>query len=137
MEAKITRLRTICWIGALADLVFTVAMVTPTLWSWLLGMEGYDPSLIHRLDMGVGASLMFGWTLLLLWAGQDPVARRGVMLLTIFPVLSGLGITSVLAIYTGANSLGNLLWVFVMKVMLVSILGYGYFTARRIAEEVA
>ena len=137
MEAKATRLRTICWIGALVDLIFAVAMITPSLWSWLLGLEGYAPSLIHRLDMGAGASLMFGWTLLLLWAGQNPVARRGVMLLTIFPVISGLGITSALAIYTGANSFANLLWLFGMKIILVSILGYGYFIARRIAGEVA
>jgi hypothetical protein len=136
METTITRLRTICWIGAVADLIFAVAMVVPPLWGWLFGIENYAPTLQHRLDMGVGASLMLGWTCLLLWAGQDPVGRRGVMALTIFPVLIGLGVTAVLSLYTGANTISNLTWVFGMKVVLFSIFGYGFVTARRLAGEV-
>jgi hypothetical protein len=33
---------------------------------------------------------MAGWTALLVWADRDPVARRGVLLLTVLPVLIGL-----------------------------------------------
>ena len=137
MQSKVARLRAVCWIGAFVDLIFAIAMITPSLWSWMLGIGGYDPTLIHRLDMGVGASLMFGWTMLLLWASHNPVERRGVIALTIFPVITGLGITSALAIYTGVNSIGNLIWVFGMKVILVAIFAYGFLAARRLAAEAA
>ncbi len=76
MGTTTTRLRIICGIGVLADLVFAVAMITPPLWSALLGIPDYAPSLQHRLDMGVGAALMLGWTCLLLWTAHDPVPRR-------------------------------------------------------------
>ena len=137
MESKVLRLRAVCWIGAVVDLFFAIAMITPSLWSWMLGLAGYDPTLVHRLDMGVGASLMLGWTMLLLWASHNPIERRGVIALTIFPVITGLGITSALAIYTGVNSIGNLIWVFGMKVILVAIFAYGFHTARQLAEEAA
>lgn len=137
MESKVLRLRAVCWIGAVVDLLFAIAMISPPLWSWMLGLSGYDPTLVHRLDMGVGASLMLGWTMLLLWASHNPIERRGVIALTIFPVITGLGITSALAIYTGVNSIGNLIWVFGMKVILVAIFAYGFHTARQLAEEAA
>ncbi len=137
MKNSIAKLRVIYWIGALVDLFFAVAMVTPKLWGWLFGIQDYAPTLQHRLDMGVGAALMLGWTCLLLWAGQDPVQRRGVMGLTVFPVLAGLACTAALAIATGTNTMGNLLWVLGMKVALFSMLGYGLVAARRIAGEVS
>jgi hypothetical protein len=40
--------------------------------------------------MGIGGTLMTGWACLLIWALQDPVGRRGVTLLTAFPVVFGL-----------------------------------------------
>jgi hypothetical protein len=136
MPPKVTRLKLVYWFGAAADLLFAVAMVVPSLWAWLLGIADYAPTLQHRLDMGVGAALMFGWTCLLLWAGQDPVRRRGVLVLTACPVLLGIGITSTLALVTGAATLGGLLWVFGLKVVLFGALGYGWVTARRLAPEV-
>jgi len=44
----------------------------------------------YRHSMGLAASLMLGWTFLLIWADQKPVERKGILLLTIFPVISGL-----------------------------------------------
>jgi hypothetical protein len=137
MESKVKTLKVICWVGALADLVFFVAMIVPSMWGWMFGIVDFAPDLQHRVDMGVGAALMLGWTGLLLWVGQDPVGRRGVMALTIFPVLIGLGCTSVAAIASGANAMGNLLWVFGLKIVLFSLLGYGLVVARRIAAQQA
>ena len=137
MESKVKTLRAICWIGALADLVFFVAMVVPSMWGWMFSIENFAPDLQHRVDMGVGAALMLGWTGLLSWAGQDPVGRRGVMALTIFPVLVGLGCTSVAAIVSGAAAMGDLVWVFGLKIVLFSLLGYGLVVARQVAAQQA
>jgi hypothetical protein len=43
-----------------------------------------------RYGMQYGAPLMAGWTVLLVWAFFDPIARRDVLLITIVPVVAGL-----------------------------------------------
>ena len=135
MESKVKTLRAICWIGALADLVFFVAMIVPSMWGWMFSIEDFAPDLQHRVDMGVGAALMLCWTCLLLWAGQDPIGRRGVMALSLFPVLVGLGCTSVAALASGAAVIGDLMWVFGLKIVLFSLFGYGLVIARQIAAQ--
>lgn len=37
--------------------------------------------------MGQACALMWGWTFLLIWADRKPLERRGVILLTVFPVV--------------------------------------------------
>jgi hypothetical protein len=44
---------------------------------------------------------MAGWTALLVWADREPVQRRGVLLLTVCPVLIGLFAAGVYAIGSG------------------------------------
>ena len=85
--------------------------------------------------MGVGASLMLGWTFLLLWADRRPVKRRGVLLLTAFPVLVGLGITGSLAAATGTTSALSLAPVFVLKITLLTLMISAYIAAGRLARE--
>ena len=48
--------------------------------------------------MGMGASLMLGWTALLLWADRLPVDRRGVLLITVVPVIVGLASNEIAAV---------------------------------------
>jgi len=40
--------------------------------------------------MRTGAPLMAGWTVLLLWADRQPLERRGVLPITVLPVIAGL-----------------------------------------------
>jgi hypothetical protein len=41
---------------------------------------------------------MAGWTLLLLWSAADPIERRDILLLTVFPVITGIIIATVIAV---------------------------------------
>jgi NADH:ubiquinone oxidoreductase subunit K len=50
--------------------------------------------------MGYGASLMFAWTLLLLWAYQRPLERRFAAVLTLF-VIAGLAATEIAVVVSG------------------------------------
>jgi hypothetical protein len=47
--------------------------------------------------MRIGASLMSGWTVLLIWAALDPLGRRGILLLTVFPVITGIVAATIVA----------------------------------------
>jgi hypothetical protein len=71
----------------------------------MLGVRNFHASLEYRYAMFVGAALMFGWTVLLLWADRKPIERRGVLPLTVFAVMTGLVGASV---YAGASGLFGL-----------------------------
>jgi hypothetical protein len=64
----------------------------------LFGGDPTRDSPAYRFAMGIAASLMTGWTLLLLWAALEPIGRRGVLLLTVFPVITGIVAATVIAI---------------------------------------
>ncbi|HWR73515.1 MAG TPA: hypothetical protein VN604_10115 [Nitrospirota bacterium] len=136
MNTAIRWLRISYWTGAVADGFFAIALAWPALWGLALGLPGFAPDLQHRIDMGVGASLMLSWTVLLLWADRKPVERKGVLLLTVFPALTCLALTGLAAVVTGANSLLHMLPLFVMQSLLFVLFITSYILARR-AESAA
>ena len=73
---------------------------------------------------------MFGWSLLLIWGYQRPVERRGLLLLTIFPVITGLVATSAYMAATGAFPVVRVLPGTVVGVVLMVLMGFSYFNAR-------
>ena len=88
-----------------------------------------------RYPMGLAASLMFGWTVLLLWGCQKPVERKGVLLITIFPVIAGLMASAVYQLATGAFTLGRVLPTVILGVALIGLLGFSYFRAATLTQE--
>jgi len=85
-------------VGALTDGLAILPMLVPPLASILWGFD--DLSGPYRFAMGYGASLMLGWTGLLLWAYQSPKERRFVAALTVL-VIWGLVLTEVAAVLSG------------------------------------
>jgi hypothetical protein len=93
-------LRAFCWIGAAVDALAVVALLSPALSRRMLGVDASPTSeLLYAMRMG--AALMLGWTLLLLWAGLRPLERRAVVLLTVVPVLLGFVATEIVAVREG------------------------------------
>jgi hypothetical protein len=131
MNKAIRLLRVSYWTGAVADGFFAIALLFPKLWGMALKIAPFNPDLQHRTAMAVGASLMFSWTALLLWADRKPMERKGVLLLTVFPALTCLAMTGIAAVVTGANSLSNMLPVFIMQSALASLFLASYVYGRR------
>ncbi len=109
--------------GAVADGLVGCLMLLPG----RMGETGFTYS------MGLGASLMFGWTALLIWANRKPVERKGVLLLTIFPVITGLVATGVWAGASGFFPVSRVVPTTVLGVVLIILLGFSYRKAK-IAE---
>jgi hypothetical protein len=128
----ILALKTICWLGVVADALWTLALAYPPLYGSLTGQAPFEPELPHRLTMGVGASLMAGWTALLAWTSRDPVSRRAVLLMTACPVILGL-IVVVLVGATYGNFSGG--WIVGKLVFLGGAMLTGFHLARRMARE--
>jgi hypothetical protein len=82
----VTLLRISFWTGAIIDGFVAVQMMFPDFWASFNALVTHQDSLELSAALGVGASLMIGWTVLLLWADRKPVERRGILLITIFPV---------------------------------------------------
>lgn len=85
-------------VGAITDALALIPMLFPPMAGLLWGF--HDVSGSYRFAMGYGASLMLGWTLLLLWAYRRPIERRFVAALTVL-VIYGLVAAEVSAVVSG------------------------------------
>lgn len=133
-QSKFRAIRTVCWVGVAADALWFAALVYPQFYGILIGRPQFHPDLPSRLAMGVGASMMLGWTLLLAWTARNPIERRAVMLLTALPVLAGLSIVTIIGYYNG-NATN--IWILVKCAFLTIAMLTGYHMANTIAKECA
>ena len=114
--------------GALTDALALVPMLSPPMARLLWGIDTSGPS--YLFAMGYGASLMLGWTLLLVWAYQAPVERRAIALLTLV-VIAGLASAEVVAVTIGAITLARVAPTWVLQAALAALFTIGYLTAGR------
>jgi hypothetical protein len=73
---------------------------------------------------------MFGWTALLLWADRKPIERRGILLITIFPVIAGLAATTALGVYRDYIPFGGAIPIWVLQGSLTVLFATAYFGSR-------
>lgn len=107
MKREIQLLRLSYWIGALIDALVGVLMIVPSLFGLKEGILNFVPSPDYLFAMGMGASLMFGWTVLLLWADRKPMERNGILPITVFPVIVGIFTSRLYGISSGFLNLTN------------------------------
>ena len=84
-------------VGAITDGLAIVPMVSRRAAMALFGGDPSRTSGRYRYAWGVAASLMAGWTALLLWGAMAPIERRDVLLLTVFPVITGIVVATIFA----------------------------------------
>ena len=127
-------LRVSYWVGAVIDFIAAIAMLFPKFTQIFLGFEPIpDPA--YRFAIGMGAALMLGWTILLLWADQDPLARKGVLLITVFPVVLGIVGTEIYAVASGFIPLGKMVPTWALQIMLISLFSASYLNAVRYEQK--
>jgi len=123
-------LRVSYWTGAIVDGIAAIAMLFPKLTRFFLGFEPIpDPA--YRFAISMGAALMLGWTVLLLWADQDPLARKGVLLITVFPVILGIVGTEIYSVASGFIPLGKMVPTWALQILLISLFSASYLNAVR------
>lgn len=129
MEKRIRWLRISYWAGAVIDGLAALQLLVPNLFAALNRLPGFHPSLAYTYATGVAASLMLGWTVLLLWANRKPLECRGVLVITIVPVILGLVVTEVWAAWSGFIVLGALAPVWVLQAALIALFTFSYLYA--------
>jgi hypothetical protein len=117
------------YIGIAIDALWAVALFVPAVFAILISIPDFQPELIDRTIMGIGGTLMTGWTILLIWAVNEPVERRFVLLLTAFPVIFGLFIIALIGFLEGRTT--NL-WILIKTAILFTLMVNGYVLAGKI-----
>jgi hypothetical protein len=130
MRKKLLLLRVCYWIGAVADALSAVIMLSPKLGGSMYGMPDFNPGSDYRYAMGLGASLMLGWTFLLVWADRRPVERRGVLLLTVFPVLFGLIVSGIYAVTAGLIPANRMVPTWIFQGVITGLYLFSYLYTR-------
>jgi len=125
MESALKWLKAGYIAGAVADAIVGVLMLIPS----RMGEPDF------RYAMGLGSVMMFGWSALLIWAYAKPMERKGVLALTVFPVISGLVACGVWAVATGFFPLQRIVPVAVHGEALMALMSIGYLKARKAENE--
>jgi len=129
---KMIFIKTSYWLGIAADALWAVALLVPSVFGMLLGNPEFNPDIQTRLIMGIGGSLMTGWTLLLIWAVRKPVERRMVILLTAFPVVFGMFIVTLIGFLKVGTS--NT-WILAKTIILMISMITSFLLAGKIEKE--
>jgi hypothetical protein len=126
MTSAVKWLRISYRLGAAFDAAMLIPMLSPTVGGRLFGIDNFAPGPDFRYAMGVAAALMAGWTALLLWADRRPLERRGILLLTVCPVLVGLMAAGAYAVAAGLVAPAKMLPVWILQFALATLFVVGY-----------
>jgi hypothetical protein len=116
--------------GAVTDAMALIPMLVPVVARRVWGFDDLSGS--YQFAMGYGASLMLGWTALLVWAYQRPIERRFVAALTVL-VIYGLVLTEIFAVLSGHLAVGRIVPTWCLQAILLGLFAgaYHYPTLRR------
>ena len=124
MDRRIFWLRASYWTGAIAGVVAALQMIIPGLSPFRGKVDFPDP-------LYMAGSFLLGWSLLLIWADRRPKERKGVLLLTLCPVLTAWAAAEIYAVvFTGLAFTVRLpFWLLLGS--LSFLFAFSYFHARR------
>ncbi len=127
MKKKIALLRFCYWTGAVLDALTVIPMLSSQLGGRMFGIANFNPAAEYKYAMGLGATLMLGWTFLLIWADRRPIERKGVLILTVCPVLAGLFLSGIYAVNSGMISAVNMIPMWIIQITIASLYSFSYF----------
>lgn len=137
MDKKVFLLRLCYWIGIIFDGAMVFPLLSPKILGVMFGIPNFNPDVNFRVVSFVGAALMAGWTVLLFWADRKPVERRDILLITLYPVLSGLILACIYAVAQGMTKIGWMLPTFTLQGILFVLDHVAYIQSRPMNERTA
>ena len=130
-QKAVPLLRVSYWVGAVMDIGAGLIMTFPFLFSFFNQLTGFTPTPAFKAVAGMGAPLMFGWTVLLIWADCKPVERKAVLLITLIPIVGNL-VNQVFNVTSGFVTLNSAIPQWIMQVLLIALFAYSYWFASRV-----
>jgi hypothetical protein len=130
-QNQILLLRLSYWIGAIIDGLFAIQLLMPDFWASFDGLTTYTPSTTINYALGIASALMFGWTFLLIWADRKPLERKGILPLTIFPVIFGIASSNIYAVTSGLRPPQSAFPDLVIGLGIAVLFTFSYLNARK------
>jgi hypothetical protein len=127
---QILLLRLSYWVGAVIDGFVAVQLLLPDFWVNFNGLTT-APTATLNYALGVASALMWGWTALLIWADRKPLERKGILLLTTFPVVFGLAANNVYIAISGVVTVQSVLPSLAIQCILTALFLFSYVNARK------
>ena len=130
-QTRIKILRTGFWVGGILDGIYAINIAL----AWLIdSYSGFDPIKIMRFTEGLQSRyawgfacvMVTGWTVLMFWADRKPLERRDVILLTAFPIVTGLLIDSIFAVLVNLETWQNMIPLQIAYVFSIALFASGY-----------
>jgi hypothetical protein len=135
MENTIRWLRISFWAGAILDVLAAIQMLLPAVFAATSGLSGFHPGRDYSYAMGMGAALMLGWTTLLIWADRKPLERKGILPITVFPVIAGMALNEVFAVFaSGFLPLATVIPIWIVQTILAILMLVSFVRAGKIRE---
>ena len=128
MENKILFLRISYWAGAILDVIAFLIMLFPPLFALNNGLTNFRPGIDYRYAMGLGAPLMLGWTVLLLWADRKPMERKSLLLITLLVILGEVA-TEIFGVAAGFIAIPAMLLTWVIQLLVSALFIFSYWNA--------
>jgi hypothetical protein len=107
-------------------------LLFPKVAALMFGISNFTPGNDYKYIMYIAASLMAGWTVLLIWADRKPLERKGILLITIFTVLIGLLLAVGFAVQCGFITPGKMLPIRILQILLVIFLSFSYLHVKKL-----
>ena len=131
MKYKMILLRISYWAGAVLDGIMVIPMLFPSIGGAVFGIDHFEPGNDYRYAMMIGAALMLGWTVLLIWADRKPAERKGVLLITAVPVVIGMTLAGVFAVSTGLIKAERMIPTWALQAVLLILFLTSYFSSSK------
>ncbi len=109
--------------GIITDALALVPMLYRPMAKFMWGFDQFNDN--YFFAIGYGASLMFGWTLLLIWAYKKPLERRFIAFLTTL-VIIGFIVVEIFAIVNGSISINKMIPTWILQLVLLGLFGFSY-----------
>ncbi len=134
---KLIFIRVTYWVGVILDflsaLVTTIYMLSP---GDTFINDIFDYTSLTDITYSIlvfETALMWGWTALLIWADRKPIERRGVLLLTIVPVVGMMLIFNTVG-FVGGNPFVSV-FMLVIQSVIVALYIASFILASKLAKK--
>ncbi|NPV01323.1 MAG: hypothetical protein HPY53_08065 [Brevinematales bacterium] len=130
-KSAIIFIKIVFWIGVVLDALSTALFLFPEFMFSTYGLEVASVAPETRFSLYLAAAMMLGWTVLLGWGALKPIERRGLLLLTAFPVVAGLIAAEASVVAMGVVPAGALAGTWVFQGFLLAMFMTAYIVATK------
>ena len=132
MNNKIRWLKAAFLAGIITDALALVTILYPPMARFMWGFDKFSDN--YFFMMGYSASLMAGWTLVLIWAYKKPLDRRFIAFLTIL-IIIGLIATEIFAVANGSIDINKMIPTWILQIVLLGLFSFSYIITHKISKE--